>query len=152
LGGHVAGRIGKDYVHKDICESYANIYNNGYKLLYLTARPITMSSTTRYFIERLKQKSKNSDEHLLPEGPVFTAYNSGGNALLREVILKRPDTFKVYMLDMILKTFVPELLTATENERADIIAKKTPFYSGFGNRETDDKAMAQLAMPLERSK
>ena len=153
LGGHVACRIGKDYVHKDITEAYSEIHQAGYKMLYLTARPITMSSSTRFFIERLQQKySKNGKSVDLPEGAVFTAYNSGGNALVREIVLKRPDTFKIYMLDIVLKTFVPGLLSTTTEQRHEALKKVTPFYSGFGNRATDDVAMSQLGIAPERSK
>ncbi|KAG2373088.1 hypothetical protein C9374_012820 [Naegleria lovaniensis] len=150
VGGQVASRVGKDYVHKDICQTYAEISKRGYKMLYLTARPITMSSTTRHFIERLRQATNNGKIVNLPEGPVFTAYNSGTNALLREVILKRPDTFKVYMLDIILKTFVPELNELNAEQRQEVLKTKTPFFSGFGNRITDDISMAQLGIALER--
>lgn len=58
----------------------------------------------------------------------------------------------VYMLDIILKTFVPELNELNAEQRQEVLKTKTPFFSGFGNRITDDISMAQLGIALERSK
>ncbi|KAL9642146.1 hypothetical protein ABK040_007151 [Willaertia magna] len=156
VGGHVAQKIGKNYVHPNICSTYSKIHNNGYKFLYLTARPITMVSHTRYFIENLKEvNSFTKSVYSLPPGPVITAYNSGTNALLREVILKRPDTFKVYILDVVLKVFCPALIYASNDvkqELTDYLSKERdgPFFAGFGNRETDDCTMEQMYVNAKR--
>jgi phosphatidate phosphatase LPIN len=67
------------------------------------------------YIESIKQENMK-----MPIGPVITTPNKLWNALAREVIIKRPETFKITILHCIRSLF-PE----------------SPFCAGFGNRPTD---------------
>lgn len=50
--GHVLPRLGlSDWSHKGIAAFYTNLAKNGYRLVYLSARPVGFSSTTRKYIE-----------------------------------------------------------------------------------------------------
>ena len=52
--GHILPRIGfTDWAHQGIANLYTNINANGYKLLYLTARPIGLSSHTKNYIKNI---------------------------------------------------------------------------------------------------
>ena len=43
--------VGKDWAHKGVVQLYNNIYNNGYKILYLTARAIGYNKIILILIE-----------------------------------------------------------------------------------------------------
>lgn len=149
--GHLLTRLGKDWVHEGVCSLYDRIASNGYRLLYLTARPATMAGSTSQFIEKIRQQtpgdganSSTSDKqqrqttpprfHTLPPGPVITAYNSTRNAFLREVVLRRPEAFKIYILRLIRDAFEPS----------------APFVCGLGNRVTDDLTYERVGVPKDR--
>lgn len=57
----------------------------------------------------------------MPKMPIITTPNSSSVALVREVIVKSPESFKIEVLTFISRLF-PE----------------NPFVSGFGNRKTDE--------------
>eukprot|EP01080_Neovahlkampfia_damariscottae_P005199 gene5199-8805_t len=116
IGGHIFGRLGYDYSHEGSCELFSNIFKNGYKILYLTARPISNNSHTKEYLSKMKQ-----NEISIPKGPLIMAPNSASIALIREVIIKSPESYKIEILKHIQYLFT----------------KETPFYSGFGNRQTD---------------
>lgn len=49
--GHLLPRLGiSNWVHIGIASLYTNIYENGYKMIYLTSRPLGMSNSTRKFL------------------------------------------------------------------------------------------------------
>lgn len=147
--GHLLTRLGKDWVHEGVCSLYGRIARNGYRLLYLTARPASMAGSTSQFIANVKQQTSTSSGvdsdgqqrqtvpprfQTLPPGPVITAYNNTRNALLREVVLRRPEAFKIYILHLIGDAFEPSM----------------PFVCGFGNRVTDDLTYERLSVPKSR--
>ncbi|KAL0487488.1 ned1 [Acrasis kona] len=103
------------YTHEGISSLYAQIATNGYKFLYLTARPITNIDSVRSYIDGINQL-----ETKMPLGPVITSPNGTFNALAREVVLKRPEVFKKAILTVVRDCF-------SEN----------PFLAGFGNKPTD---------------
>jgi phosphatidate phosphatase PAH1 len=53
--GHVFPWFGKDWSHKGVVKLYNDIYKNGYKILYLTARALVQSSQTKDYLARLTQ-------------------------------------------------------------------------------------------------
>jgi phosphatidate phosphatase LPIN len=152
--GQILPHLGKDWSHSGIVELFANIKENGYEMLYLTARAIGQADLTRDYLSSLRQGDRK-----LPEGPIlmspdrlFSSLNrsaslfslffencctilicsphlfvcaySDGVLLIffsREVILRKPEQFKIACLRDIVSLFPPN-------------AK--PFYAGFGNRET----------------
>lgn len=116
---------------------------NGYKFLYCSARAIGMADMTRGYLHWVNDKGT-----ILPRGPLmlspsslFSAFHrclqAGGKEaaphplpqaltltaglgdLLREVIEKKPEKFKIECLNDIKNLFAPT---------------KQPFYAAFGNR------------------
>merc|ERR1712241_1206769 len=45
--GHILPVIGKDWAHSGVADLYSKIDENGYKIMYLSARAIGQSSTTK---------------------------------------------------------------------------------------------------------
>ena len=93
--------------------------------MYLTARALCQSDTTKNFIQTLFQ-GKNYlinllDQTGLPRGPIITSPDGLVSSFKREVIDKTPQTFKIACLSEIKNLFHKDYL---------------PFYSGFGNRIT----------------
>lgn len=62
--GQLLPFFGKDWSHDGVNELFTKIYDNGYRMVYLTARAIGQSSMTRYYLENLTQGNKT-----LPPGP-----------------------------------------------------------------------------------
>lgn len=110
--GHFLPMIGRDWTQLGVAELFTKIDQNGYKFIYLSARPISQSSTTRDFLGRIQQEN-----HTLPDGPVILNPTSLLSALHREVITGKPEQFKIASLNEI-KALFPE----------------NPFFAGYGNR------------------
>lgn len=68
----------------------------------------------------------------LPPGPVITSPDRLFTAFTREVILRRPQEFKIAALRDIQRLFPPGY---------------NPFYAGFGNRDTDVLAYRTVGVP-----
>lgn len=65
-------------------------------MLYLTARAIGQAETTKSYLENLKQKELH-----LPVGPVIMSPDRLLRSFNREVILKKPQVFKIGCLSNI---------------------------------------------------
>jgi phosphatidate phosphatase PAH1 len=128
--GQVLPFFGKDWSHPGVCALFRNLYNNGYKIVYLTARAIGQSSMTKSYLTNIVQNSRS-----LPPGPLFMSYDGIFTSLRREVIERKPHLLKIPLLSR-LKNLFPTVLK--------------PFYAGFGNRETDAIAYRYLDIPLNR--
>lgn len=74
----------------------------------------------------------------MPDGPIIMSSDRILKSFKREVIHKRPDVFKVAVLREITPLFPHGF-------------DETPFFAGFGNRETDAIAYINLKIPTERS-
>lgn len=131
LRGHVAAMVGKDWNHEGVAQLYNNIRDNGYQLMFLSSRAISHSKGTRRYLEKLTQ-----DGETLTQGPVMLAPDPLSTALYREVVVRRPQEFKMRCLRTI-----RELFPADWN----------PFYAGFGNRETDTVSYAHVGVPAGRN-
>lgn len=112
--GHILPIVGKDWAQSGVAKLFTKIKDNGYKLLYLSARAIGQSRVTRDYLKSIKQEDLS-----LPEGPVLLNPTSLLNAFHREVIEKKPEEFKISCLKDI------QALFPTENK---------PFYAGYGNK------------------
>ena len=66
-------------------------------------------------------------------------------ALRREVVLKKPEVFKMACLSDIKTCFEP--IEGNEDDNDD---DHTPFYAGFGNRITDAISYRSVHIPLHR--
>eukprot|EP00178_Gracilaria_changii_P000058 TRINITY_DN1004_c0_g1_i6.p1 TRINITY_DN1004_c0_g1~~TRINITY_DN1004_c0_g1_i6.p1 ORF type:complete len:1212 (-),score=214.84 TRINITY_DN1004_c0_g1_i6:8409-11891(-) len=115
--GHLLPAVGRDWSQVGVAGLYSQIEKNGYKILYLTARPIGQASQTRAFLHSVTQGSAK-----LPNGPVLMSPNRLVESFAREVIRRRPHEFKIAALREVRSLFSPDY---------------NPFHAGFGNRETD---------------
>ena len=130
--GLVMPRFGHDWSHPGICNLYQKVHKNGYQILYLTARAIGQSISTRNYIGNLRQ---DTDNKRLPKGPLIMSPDRLLHSFNREVILKRPQVFKIACLKNIVKLFPRDV---------------QPFYCGFGNRETDAISYVDVGVPLSK--
>jgi len=128
--GQVLPFFGKDWSHPGVAALFRNLYNNGYKIVYLTARAIGQSAFTKRYLNNLIQNNTS-----LPPGPLFMSPDGVFTSLRREVIEKKPHLLKIPLLTE-LKNLFPTVLK--------------PFYAGFGNRETDAISYRYLGIPLNK--
>lgn len=128
--GHILPIVGKDWAQSGVAQLFTKIKNNGYKLLYLSARAIGQAGGTREYLRNLRQGDLS-----LPEGPLLLNPTSLILAFHREVIEKKPEEFKISCLKDIQALF-PE--------------GSNPFYAGYGNRINDVWAYRAVGIPIMR--
>jgi len=128
--GHMMTAIGRDWSHTGVTKLLKDIRKNGYHVMYLSARSIGQATSTRDFLFNLDQNGAK-----LPIGPVIISPDGILPSLFREMIVKRPDEFKIASLQAI-KDLFPE--------------DWNPFYAGFGNRPTDDISYSAVGIPTSR--
>ncbi|XP_053978664.1 phosphatidate phosphatase LPIN3 isoform X2 [Hylaeus volcanicus] len=128
--GHILPIVGKDWAQSGVAQLFTKIKNNGYKLLYLSARAIGQAKVTREYLKSIKQGDLS-----LPEGPLLLNPTSLISAFHREVIEKKPEEFKISCLSDIQALF-PE--------------GSKPFYAGYGNRINDVWAYRAVGIPTMR--
>lgn len=112
--GHILPVLGKDWAQSGVAQLFTKIKNNGYRLLYLSARAIGQARVTREYLKSIKQGDLS-----LPEGPLLLNPTSLISALHREVIEKKPEEFKISCLRDIQALFPYDC---------------KPFYAGYGNK------------------
>ena len=130
LMGHVMPALGRDWSHAGVAALYKRIANHQYRLVFLSSRGVGMSYRTRNYLETLKQGTET-----LPDGPVIVAPDTLTTALYREIVRGSPHEFKIEALDK-LRNLFPENVS--------------PFFAGFGNRESDQRSYEYIGMPGER--
>ncbi|XP_062087876.1 phosphatidate phosphatase PAH1 isoform X2 [Humulus lupulus] len=119
--------VGKDWTQSGVAKLFSAIKENGYQLLFLSARAIVQAYLTRSFLLNLKQ-----DGSTLPNGPVVISPDGLFPSLYREVIRRAPHEFKIACLEDIKKLFPNDY---------------NPFYAGFGNRDTDELSYRKIGIP-----
>ncbi|KAK6942896.1 Lipin, middle domain [Dillenia turbinata] len=119
--------VGKDWTQSGVARLFSAIKENGYQLLFLSARAIVQAYLTRSFLLNLKQDGKT-----LPNGPVVISPDGLFPSLYREVIRRAPHEFKIACLEDIKSLFPPDY---------------NPFYAGFGNRDTDELSYRKIGIP-----
>ena len=127
--GHLLPLIGRDWTHPGICSLYTKIAQNGYRILYLTARSVSQVEQTRQFLWGIEQGGVR-----LPQGPVFTAPDRFFAALTKEVT-KKAHEFKIACLQSIVQAFP---------------LHSKPFYAGFGNRIGDVISYTATGIPKHK--
>ncbi|CCK71872.1 phosphatidate phosphatase PAH1 KNAG_0I00810 [Huiozyma naganishii CBS 8797] len=143
--GHVLAMIGKDWTHVGVAKLFNEIARNGYNIMYLTARSAGQSDSTRSYLRSIDQNG-----YRLPLGPVILSPDRTMAALRREVILKKPEVFKIACLNDIRSLYFDryyreELASGKDNDE-----KPTPFFAGFGNRITDALSYRTVGIPSSR--
>ncbi|KAF7332372.1 Nuclear elongation and deformation protein 1 [Mycena kentingensis (nom. inval.)] len=128
--GHVFAMIGRDWTHLGVAKLYTDISRNGYKIMYLTSRAIGQADSTRDYLKGIKQ-----NDYQLPEGPVIMSPDRLMASLHREVIMRKPEVFKMACLRDIQRLFGEG---------------RNPFYAGFGNRITDALSYRSVNVPSSR--
>ncbi|KAD5803156.1 hypothetical protein E3N88_14516 [Mikania micrantha] len=119
--------VGKDWTQSGVARLFSAIKENGYQLLFLSARAIVQAYLTRNFLINLKQDGK-----ALPNGPVVISPDGLFPSLFREVIRRAPHEFKIACLEDIKALFPSDY---------------NPFYAGFGNRDTDELSYRKIGIP-----
>lgn len=119
--------VGKDWTQSGVARLFCAIKENGYQLLFLSARAIVQAYLTRSFLLNLKQDGK-----ALPNGPVVISPDGLFPSLFREVIRRAPHEFKIACLEDIKALFPSDY---------------NPFYAGFGNRDTDELSYRKIGIP-----
>ena len=137
--GHMLNAVGRDWTHAGVAKLYQDIVANGYNILYLTSRSIGQADTTRNYLAGIVQ-----DGYKLPRGPVILSPDRTIAALRREVILKKPEIFKMGCLRDIKDLYSPNRTGLTDE------LTKTPFYAGFGNRLNDALSYRSVSIPATR--
>ncbi|XP_006663594.1 phosphatidate phosphatase PAH2-like [Oryza brachyantha] len=120
--------VGVDWSQNGVAHLFSSIKENGYQLLFLSARAISQAHLTRQFLFNLKQDGK-----ALPDGPVVISPDGLFPSLYREVIRRAPHEFKISCLEAIKALFPPD---------------SNPFYAGFGNRDTDELSYLKVGIPM----
>ncbi|KPJ16645.1 Phosphatidate phosphatase LPIN3 [Papilio machaon] len=128
--GHIFPLVGKDWAQSGVAQLFTKIKNNGYQLLYLSARAIGQARVTREYLRSIRQ-----GEVCLPDGPLLLNPTSLLRAFHREVIEKKPEEFKIQCLADI-KALFPH--------------NSNPFYAGYGNRVNDVCAYQAVGIPIVR--
>ncbi|KAF9412497.1 hypothetical protein HW555_009021 [Spodoptera exigua] len=128
--GHIFPLVGKDWAQSGVAQLFTKIKNNGYQLLYLSARAIGQARVTREYLRSIRQ-----GEVCLPDGPLLLNPTSLLRAFHREVIEKKPEEFKIQCLADIKALFPPG---------------SNPFYAGYGNRVNDVCAYQAVGIPIVR--
>lgn len=140
--GHVLTMIGKDWTHPGVAKLFTEIKRNGYNIMYLTARSAGQADSTRSYLRSILQ-----DGCKLPIGPVILSPDRTMAALRREVILKKPEVFKIACLNDLRKLYFRDLDLPDEENKDEL---PTPFIAGFGNRITDALSYRTVGIPSSR--
>ncbi|KAI5960678.1 ned1 [Candida pseudojiufengensis] len=138
--GHVLNLIGRDWTHPGVANLFQEINQNGYHIVYLTARSVGQADSTRQYLEGVVQ-----DGLTLPKGPVILSPDRTFAALRREVVLKKPEIFKMACLSDLRNLFYEKSETNDDEDN-----DQTPFYAGFGNRITDAISYRSVHIPSHR--
>ncbi|XP_072175604.1 phosphatidate phosphatase LPIN2-like [Diadema setosum] len=128
--GQILPVLGKDWTHIGVAQLYSNIKHNSYNFLYLSSRAIGQARLTKGYLNSIQQ-----DKASLPDGPLLLNPSSLFQAFHSEVIIRKPEEFKIKCLKDIESLF-PE--------------STKPFYAGFGNRINDTWAYRAVGIPVSR--
>lgn len=112
-----------------VAKLYTDVEKNGYHFMYLTSRAIGQADSTRDYLKKVAQSN-----YQLPEGPVIMSPDRLFTSFHREVIMRKPEVFKMACLRDVLRLF----------------GGRNPFYAGFGNRITDAISYRSVNVPSSR--
>lgn len=123
--------LGHDWTHSGVAGLYNKIAHNGYRFVYLSARAIGQAGITRSYLRQVVQDSNLK----LPDGPILVSPSSLLHAFHQEVIINKPENFKIQCLADVCSLFLNE---------------KCPLFAGFGNKENDVFAYETAGIALHR--
>lgn len=128
--GQILPVVGQAWAQSGVAHFFGKIQQNGYKVLYLSARAIGQAQQTRDYLKSVKQ-----DQLMLPDGPLLLSPESLIKAFHREVIEKKPEEFKIACLRDIQSLFP---------------TSRNPFYAGFGNKVNDVLSYRAVGISVSR--
>ncbi|EPQ30036.1 uncharacterized protein PFL1_02154 [Pseudozyma flocculosa PF-1] len=138
--GHVFTMIGRDWTHIGVAKLYTDIARNGYRIMYLTSRAIGQADTTRDYLKGVKQNN-----YVLPDGPVIMSPDRLMASLHREVILRKPEVFKMACLRDIARLFGADPRTAQAQPGGNLANAKGGDGDGDGHNGQDSNAATATA-------
>jgi phosphatidate phosphatase LPIN len=128
--GALLPRLGfNNWNHDNVVELINKLYENNYKIIYLTARAIFQSEATHEFLNSISQKNK-----FLPKGPIIMDPDGIFSSFKKGILQKQTYLIKILSLLEIKNLF-------DDNEQH--------FFAGFGNKETDAIAYRYLGIDLK---
>ncbi|RMZ99432.1 phosphatidate phosphatase LPIN3 [Brachionus plicatilis] len=128
--GQVLPLFGRDWTQTGVADLFTAIEKNEYKFIYLSARAIGQSTTTRNLLTNVNQNGFK-----LPYGPLLITPTSLFTAFHKEVIERKPEEFKIQCLKDI-----QQLFPSFHN----------PFHAGYGNRTNDVTAYKAVNIDVSR--
>jgi hypothetical protein len=124
------------YAHKGACGFFSSLAGYGFKVYYLTARPITWINETRAFLANVRQ-----DGMALPPGPVCCSTHHTAEKLVRSL-------FGIEYSDRIKTRFLNALHDVFARSGRDYTRYGRPLIAGFGNSRTDACAYKNAHIPF----
>jgi len=115
-------RFGMKWHHNHVTDCFKKVYDLGYKIVFITARSMTMEAQTRKYIAELG----------LPVGPLLLSPKTLVQAFASELISRDSKQDKMEHLSHIISLF-----PNCEN----------PIVAGFGNNENDEWAYHKSGIP-----
>ena len=129
--GVILPRLGFNWNHDGVIELIDKMNNNGYKIVYLTARAIFQGDATHEFLNNMEK-----DGIKLPSGPIIMDPDGIFSSFKKGIVQKQQYLIKILSLLEIKSLF------GKNNDEEN-------FYAGFGNKETDTIAYRYLGIPLK---
>lgn len=132
--GFVGGHLGMDVHHEGVIELLHKVAQNGYVVIYLTARPIALDLETRkYLFEDLINNDDEGSSYRLPQHPLFLT-----PAVMSEAAFSGAQ-------DHI------RAKTVTLQNLMNLFKHKSSIVSGaYGNKDSDIEAYRNIAIPDEK--
>lgn len=124
------------YAHSGACGFFSSLSEYGFKVYFLTARPITWMNETRAFLANVRQ-----DGMALPEGPICCSTHHTAEKLVRAM-------FGIEYADRIKTRFLNELHDVFARAGRDYTRYGRPLIAGFGNSRTDTRAYQNAHIPF----
>ena len=132
--GFFGGNLGCKVHHESVHEFFQKAHENGYKIIYLTARPIKYHALTRkYLFETLKDS--DVDIWRLPQNPVFCLSTDIAEAILRDSALGASG--KTTPLTNLLSLFKE--------------TSSTVVVGAYGNNDSDSEAYKNVGIPISNT-
>jgi len=125
--GHISTFLGITSVHKNVVQLFDKIGQNGYTLIYLTARSMAQEEDTKHYLFKMLA---NQNGFSLPVGPVLFSPVSFMSGVVAEVVTKSPNIQKSKIIQEIWSLFESKNLTDINETIAGC----------YGDKETDTKA------------
>mmetsp|Transcript_13470 Transcript_13470/g.32941 ORF Transcript_13470/g.32941 Transcript_13470/m.32941 type:complete len:428 (+) Transcript_13470:355-1638(+) len=110
VAGYGAAKLGYEYIHMGVCELVTAIARQGYRILFLTSRAITLAQSTREFLRSIGFANGGSG---MPEFCLITTTETFLPSLM--VGVRSADKFKTAALQELVSAFVPEIKLSSQS-------------------------------------